>query len=44
MAKRPLSAHKARLRKLLAKSNGISFNEHFAGDGAEIFAKVCALG
>jgi len=41
----PLSERKALLKKLLGRTKtGIFFNEHFAGDGTEIFANACALG
>jgi bifunctional non-homologous end joining protein LigD len=45
LARLPLRERKTRLKKLLGRrKTGIHFNEHFTGDGAEIFAKACALG
>jgi bifunctional non-homologous end joining protein LigD len=44
---RPLSVEqrKDRLRQLLQGCpTGIHFNEHIAGDGAEVFAHACKLG
>lgn len=42
---RSLAERKKRLAKLLARSvEGIEYNEHLTGDGAEIFAHVCRLG
>jgi hypothetical protein len=40
----PLEQRKGKLEKLLARSNGIQFSEHLAGDGATIFAHACKLG
>jgi bifunctional non-homologous end joining protein LigD len=40
----PLEQRKGKLEKLLARSNGIQFTEHLAGDGATIFAHACKLG
>jgi ATP-dependent DNA ligase len=40
----PLEQRKGKLEKLLARSNGIQFSEHLAGDGATIFANACKLG
>ena len=41
----PLAKRKDWLKRLMARANGaISFNEHFEGDGEEIFAHACRLG
>ena len=40
----PLEHRKAKLEKLLARSDGIRFSEHLDGDGATIFAHACKLG
>ena len=43
--RRPLLDRKARLAKLVAKAgDGIEFNEHIEGDGADIFKAACRLG
>jgi bifunctional non-homologous end joining protein LigD len=40
----PLEHRKAKLEKLLARSDGIRFSEHLDGDGAMIFEHACKLG
>jgi bifunctional non-homologous end joining protein LigD len=41
----PIEQRKATLAKLLRRApDGISFNEHFTGDGAIIYKHACALG
>jgi hypothetical protein len=40
----PLEQRKGKLEKLLARSDGIQFSEHLAGDGVTIFAHACKLG
>ena len=43
--KRPLLDRKCRLARRLAKApDGIEFNQHIEGNGAEIFLYACALG
>jgi hypothetical protein len=41
----PIEKRKVRLARLLPKPlQGMALNEHFAGDGAVIFAHACKLG
>ena len=41
----PLTERKGRLLRLIAKAkDGIEFNDHLEGNGAEIFAHACRLG
>ena len=42
---RPLDERKVRLQRLLGKAiDGIQYNQHYIGDGAEIFRQACKLG
>ena len=42
---RPLEVRKGRLAKLLrGVPDGIAFNQHFIGEGANIFKHACELG
>ncbi len=40
----PLEKRKAKLEKLIARTQGIHFVEHLEGDGAVVFGHACKLG
>jgi bifunctional non-homologous end joining protein LigD len=40
----PLEQRKAKLEKILARSQGMRFSEHLDGDGVTIFEHMCKLG
>jgi hypothetical protein len=40
----PLEKRKAKLEKLLARTQGMRFSEHLDGDGETIFVHACKLG
>lgn len=44
LRKDPLERRRARLRELLKGAEGISFSDHFEGDGATLFEHACKFG
>src|ERR1700730_11228698 len=40
----PLEKRKAKLEKILSRTQGMRFSEHLDGDGASIFKHACKMG
>jgi bifunctional non-homologous end joining protein LigD len=40
----PLEQRKAKLEKILARTQGMRFSEHMDGDGSSIFEQACKMG
>jgi bifunctional non-homologous end joining protein LigD len=44
LRKQSLEHRKARLKRLLRRSEGIQYSDHLEGNGSTIFDRVCAMG